>query len=187
MTITEKNRNKFLVSECADMMVGSMVEPTADVRTVSRVKPGLGRLSRGRETLLPGALRAAPLARLWVESPGRRRQREQKGGQPLGTNNLAKFMISHPNDINALRPASRNPSFRLREQFLSLSLFWASPTPETKSPPRPPWSYGRKKLRKGGVKPLKSLARVSSCAGAPVSPGLVSAGRKPEGKSAPKP
>ena len=95
------------------------------------------------ENSLPNrsALKASPeapqiaglesLALELVEGDAPRRGETKRAVNPLKTNDLAKSSISHSNDINGLRPASRNLSFRLREEFLSLSLFCALSTPET--------------------------------------------------------
>jgi hypothetical protein len=68
------------------------------------------------------------------EEPHARKPRNETALNPLKTNDPAKSSFAADNDFNDLRPAMRNPSFRSAKRFLSLSLFFASSTPETKRP-----------------------------------------------------
>ena len=63
--------------------------------------------------------------------------RNKMAVNPLKTNDPAKSMISRPNDINDLRPASRNLSFRLAKHTVRFLLFQALSAPETQ---RGAWS-----------------------------------------------
>jgi hypothetical protein len=144
----------------------------------------------------PKASPAPQIALFGSRERMRRQARNKNAVNPLKTNNLAKSLISRPNDLNDLRSSSRNRSFRLAKDSFRFRCFWASSTPETQrappgacrrraeaGTPRSGSRIGRleargrlgsccgkncakKKLRKGGVKPMKSLARATSCAGA---------------------
>jgi hypothetical protein len=104
----------------------------------------------------------------------------------LKTNNPAKSSDFAPNDINDLRPLSRNRWFRWRNISFRFRRFWGSSALERKEPgalramtiavpsPRPSAprraaleSSGAKRLRKRAAKPMKSLRRVTLRAGAP--------------------
>ena len=120
-----------------------------------------------------------------------RTPRNEKAVKLLKTNNSAKSPISRPNDFKDLRPPVRNRSFRTRNESFRFRAFLPSPTQSeigaearmrlpkiAAAPPdrcrRPARlvknvAHGKKvaKLRKVALKPLKSLTRVTLCAGAP--------------------
>ena len=124
-----------------------------------------------------------------------RTPRNEKAVKLLKTNNSAKSPISRPNDFKDLRPPVRNRSFRTRNEFVSFSRFFAfadavdfaaeagNPSADRAVLPdaRSSTGYGVAegerlgtgcglgvaKLRKSALKPLKSLTRVTLCAGAP--------------------
>ncbi len=117
-----------------------------------------------------------------------RTPRNEKAVKLLKTNNSAKSPISQPNDFKDLRPPVRNRSFRTRNESFRFSRYfafadvkrfrgrnWNAPSEDRAAPPDPrrrPKPLAKnvahgKKLRKSALKPLKSLTRVTLCAGAP--------------------
>src|SRR3984885_10071107 len=60
------------------------------------------------------------------EEPHATKPRNEMALNPLKTNDPAKSRFAAPNDFNGLRPAMRNPSFRLAKRIPSFSLFLAS-------------------------------------------------------------
>jgi hypothetical protein len=149
------------------------------------------------------------------ETHAARKTRNEMAINVLKTNDPAKWLISRPNDFNALRPASRNRWFRLRNERFRFCGFWpprgskrngrsrlcpaASPPPPLGSAAqgriagawalsspaqrggggalrkRSRWAVT--KLRESALKLMKSLSRVTLCAGPAGSrPGPPSAG-----------
>ena len=97
--------------------------------------PAVPPQGRGSSAIQPGA-RAG-----WTFWPGRgpaRKGRNEMAANALKTNDLAKCLISRPNDFKDLRQASRNRWFRLAKDSFRFCCFW---------PPRSAKRNGRPRLR----------------------------------------
>jgi hypothetical protein len=62
--------------------------------------------------------------------------RNKRAANALKTNDLAKWLISPPNDFNGLQPLLRNRSFRLRNEAFRFCRFWPRPGSTRNDRPR---------------------------------------------------
>ena len=120
----QKYRNRFSLTEMRAMIQAWSPKPRLLAQPLRPQGLARGAPDRGPRKLGPSSLSKGTLS-----AAGRNKM----AVNPLKTNDPAKSMISRPNDINDLRPASRNLSFRLAKHSVRFRCFRPSSTPETQT------------------------------------------------------
>ena len=93
------------------------------------------RLRSPRFNLVGPRVQTAPFR---VERAHARTARNKRAAKSMKTNDLAKSLISRPNDFNELQPPETKPLVSFGAIFVSFWRFRASRTPEAKRPRRSP-------------------------------------------------